>query len=941
MYVGMTDKKVMCMPIVNKGAADFAKRWKDKGDEKQDSQNFWRDLLSSVFGIANPERKVCFEKRVSLKNTSFIDVYIPETKVIIEQKSLGIDLEKAKKQSDGTELTPFGQAKRYNDELPYSEKARWIVTCNFERFLIYDLEKPKEDPTEILLKNFAKDYHLLEFLVKFKDEAIVREEELSVKAGEIVGTIYDALLKEYGENPTQQDYKSLNKLCVRLVFCLYAEDSGLFGDSGDAFCKYLQKFQASDLRREIIELFRVLDTPIERRNKFLQKDLAQFPYVNGSLFSVDEDLENIPNFSEELRDVLIKQAGEGFDWSGISPTIFGAVFESTLNPETRRSGGMHYTSIENIHKVIDPLFLDELRNEFHNIKSLKLSKSKRLKLEEFQRKLASLTFLDPACGSGNFLTETYLSLRKLENQILDELYHGSTFLGSDFVVSSPIQVSIGQFYGIEINDFAVSVAKTALWIAESQTIIDTEQILNTHIDFLPLKSYSNIVEANALRIDWNSVISKDKLNYIMGNPPFNGAMKMKEKRDDLVVVFPECKKTGEIDYVSGWFVKSAKFIKNSNIKCAFVATNSLCQGQSVGLVWKPLIADLGIKINFAYRTFVWESDSLRKAQVYCVIVGFSCNDLKNNKYIFDKKTTINASHINAYLADAPDIFVESRSTPISNVSKMHMGVMARDGGHLIMSEEEYKQYINAEPQGKSLIKQYMMGRELINNVKRYCFWLVDADPSLLKKCPILLKRIEKVRDVRLSSPAKETREFAKTPTLFCQLAQPKSNYIAIPTVSSERRMYIPIDFLTPDIIAGNKVYVIEGANKYHFGIISSIVHNAWMRVVAGRMKSDYNYSNTIVYNNFVWPDITEIQKEKIIKTAQAILDARDLYPNSSLADLYDPLTMPPELLKAHKANDKAVMALYGFDADATEETIVAKLMQMYSDKVKELQKSAK
>ena len=431
------------MPIVNKGAADFAKRWKDKGDEKQDSQNFWRDLLSSVFGIANPERKVCFEKRVSLKNTSFIDVYIPETKVIIEQKSLGIDLEKAKKQSDGSELTPFEQAKRYNDELPYSEKARWIVTCNFERFLIYDLEKPKDTPTEILLKNFAKDYRLLEFLVKFKDEQIIREEEISIKAGEIVGKIYDALLKEYGENPTQQDYKSLNKLCVRLVFCLYAEDSGLFGDSGDAFCKYLEKFQASDLRREIIELFRVLDMPIERRNKFLQKDLAQFPYVNGSLFSVDEDLENIPNFSEELRDVLIKQAGESFDWSGISPTIFGAVFESTLNPETRRSGGMHYTSIENIHKVIDPLFLDELRNEFHNIKSLKLSKSKRLKLEEFQRKLASLTFLDPACGSGNFLTETYLSLRKLENQILDELYHGSTFLGSDFVVSSPIQQPSG------------------------------------------------------------------------------------------------------------------------------------------------------------------------------------------------------------------------------------------------------------------------------------------------------------------------------------------------------------------------------------------------------------------------------------------------------------------------------------------------------------------
>lgn len=929
------------MPIINKGAADFAKRWKDKGDEKQDSQNFWRDLLSSVFGVANPERKVCFEKRVSLKNTSFLDVYIPETKVIIEQKSLGIDLEKAKKQSDGSELTPFEQAKRYNDELPYSEKARWIVTCNFERFLIYDLEKPKEDPTEILLKNFAKDYCLFEFLVKFKDEQIIREEEISIKAGEIVGKIYDALLKEYGENPTQQDLKSLNKLCVRLVFCLYAEDAGLFGDSGDAFCKYLAKFQASDLRREIIDFFKVLDTPVEKRNKFLQEDLAKFPYVNGSLFAVDEDLENIPNFSEELRDILIKQAAEGFDWSDISPTIFGAVFESTLNPDTRRAGGMHYTSIENIHKVIDPLFLDELNNEFKTILETKQSKSKKAKLEAFQRKLASLTFLDPACGSGNFLTETYLALRKLENQILDELYHGSTFLGADFVVSSPIQVSIGQFYGIEINDFAVSVAKTALWIAESQTIIETEQILNTHINFLPLKSYSNIIEANALRIDWNSVIPKEKLNYIMGNPPFVGHQwRTAEQQEDLKIAFHDLDKHGKLDYVCGWYNKAVDYINNTIISVAFVSTNSICQGESVGILWKHLF-NKDVFINFAYRTFIWNSEALDKAHVHCVIVGFSLKK-KNNNLLFTKNTIINASNINGYLVDAANVFIEARGKSINNsVPKMSKGSQPTDGGYLLLSEEEFKTLQQKE--SKELvdcIHPFMMGEDFIKGKHRYCLWFKDKSPSIFNKSSIVKERLKKISELRKKSPTKSVQECADTPYLFTQIRQPVTDYLAIPRVSSERRKYIPMGFLSKNIIAGDKLQYIASDSKCLFGILISSVHNAWMRVVAGRLKSDYSYSPA-VYNNFVIPELTDKQKENITKTAQAILEARALYPDSSLADLYDPLTMPPELLKAHKANDKAVMALYGFSADASEEEIVAKLMQMYSDKVKELQKSAK
>ena len=805
------------------------------------------------------------------------------------------------------------------------------------------MEKPKEPPTELLLKNMAKEYHLLDFLVKFKNEALIREEELSVKAGEIVGQIYDALLKEYGENPTPQDYKSLNKLCVRLVFCLYAEDAGLFGDSGDAFCKYLEKYQASDLRREIIDFFKVLDTPIEKRNKFLQEDLAKFPYVNGSLFAVDEDLENIPNFSEELRNILIKQAAEGFDWSDISPTIFGAVFESTLNPETRRAGGMHYTSIENIHKVIDPLFLDELNSEFKTILETKQSKSKKAKLEAFQRKLASLTFLDPACGSGNFLTETYLALRKLENQILDELYHGSTFLGSDFVVSSPIQVSIAQFYGIEINDFAVSVAKTALWIAESQTIIDTEQILNTHIDFLPLKSYSNIVEANALRIDWNSVIPKEKLNYIMGNPPFVGARLMSAwQKDDVTSIFGKAwNNLGNLDYVSCWYKRAFDFIENTNIKVGLVSTNSICQGENVANLWEPLFSN-GLHFDYAYRTFLWDSDATSKAHVYCVILGFSRTEDKKQPIIYDGNIQIQASNINGYLLDLPNVFIKSRTKPIcAGIPTIGIGNKPIDGGYYLFTESEKNEFIKKEPKSEKYFKKWYGSEEFVHNRPRYCLLLKDCPPSELKTMPKCLERIKLVKEYRASSKSPGTRKLSETPLKFHVENFPKSTFIIIPEVTTISRKYIPMGFMTPDVICSNLVKISSDAEIFHFGILESIVHMIWVKYVCGRLGNGYRYSKDVVYNNFVWPDVTESQKAKISKTAQAILDARALYPTSSLFELYDPLTMPPELLKAHKANDKAVLALYGFDADTSEEEIVAKLMQMYADKVKELQKKSK
>ena len=915
-----------------KSAKEFSEFWQGKGYEKGQSQAFWMSLLRDVFGIEHPESFISFEDQVHLDHTSFIDGYIPSTRVMIEQKSLGKNLNQAIKQSDGTLLTPFQQAKRYIAELPVSKHPRFVVTCNFEEFFVYDMEQPKGEPEVIKLQDLEKEYYRLSFLTKTENVHLKKEMEVSIKAGEIVGVIYDALLKQYYNAENEETLKSLNILCVRLVFCLYAEDAEIFGRN-NMFLDYMKQFEAKHFRKALIELFRVLDTKVEERDPYLEPDLAAFPYVNGGLFA-NENIE-IPNFTDEIRDLILEKASADFDWSEISPTIFGAVFESTLNPDTRRKGGMHYTSIENIHKVIDPLFMDNLDAEFKEICNIKVDKTKDTKLKAFQEKIANLTFLDPACGSGNFLTETYISLRKLENKVLFELQKGQIKIGA---VTNPIQVSIRQFYGIEINDFAVTVAKTALWIAESQMMKQTEDIVHMNLDFLPLKTYANIVEANALRIDWETVVPKEKLNYIMGNPPFVGAMWSKgNAREDLMTVFPECEKIGQIDYVTGWYVKAAKLINNTSIRCAFVSTNSICQGQQVYLVWKPMFEKFNTKIDFAYQTFRWDSEANIKAHVHCVIVGFSTNTLLVEKRIYNDNKYKICKNINGYLTEMDNIFVTSATEPICNVSKMHMGVMARDGGNLILDKNEYEEYVKKEPNGKKYIHPYMMGREFINNIERYCFWLVGANPTELKKCPILLERIEKVRQARLASSARETQALAETPTLFAQLAQPTNKFIAFPKVSSERRKYIPIGFLDKNTIVGDKIYVVENVGLYHFGILTSNVHNAWMRTVCGRLEMRYSYSNTIVYNNFPWCNPTDEQKAKIEKTAQGILDARALYPECSLADLYDDLTMPKELRKAHQENDKAVMEAYGFckkDENGkrtwlTESETVAKLMEMY------------
>ena len=911
-----------------RAAKAFSEYWKDRGDEKSDSQSFWLALARDVLGVAEPEKFILFEERVKLDHTSFIDGHIPSTHVLIEQKKKGLNLRSPIRQSDGTLLNPFQQAQRYSAALPYSQRPRWIITCNFEEFLIYDMEKPTGEPESILLKDLAKEYYRLQFLVEEKSELLHHEEQISIQAGEIVGKLYDAILKQYIHPDEKASLHSLNILCVRLVFCLYAEDSGIFGEHLK-FHNYIQSFAPKDVRRALIELFRVLDTKTEERDPYMDDVLASFPYVNGGLFA-DENIE-IPNFTQEIVDLLLHKASEDFDWSQISPTIFGAVFESTLNPETRRSGGMHYTSIENIHKVIDPLFLDELREEFDEIKALKVPKIRNDKAEAFRTKLASLTFFDPACGSGNFLTETYISLRRLENEALKLIYADQI---SWDVLDNVIKVSIGQFYGIEINDFAVTVAKTALWIAESQMMKETEEVLNTNLSFLPLKSYANIVEGNALQMDWESVVPKEKLNYIMGNPPFVGASMMTaEQKTEAVAIFGKGARVNSIDYVGAWYYKAANMVQGTAIRVALVSTNSITQGEQVAPMWKKLFSEYGIHIDFAHRTFRWDSEASLKAHVHCVIIGFSSAPNSRPKVIYSSERPTYADNINAYLISAPNVFIEPRSFSLSGAPKITYGNKPSDGGNLILSEEERNSLLEKDSNLAGCIRRYVGAKDFINSDEvRYCLWLKGVSPSIYRKNSEIMRRLEAVREMRLNSSAAPTRALAEKPYLFFSSPQTDSNYICIPEVSSERRKYIPIGFLDKNIIASNTVSIISDATLFHFGVLTSNVHNAWMRAVAGRLKSDYRYSGAIVYNNFPWPNPTVEQKAKIEETAQAILDARALYPDCSLADLYDEVAMPPELRKAHQANDRAVMQAYGFDVKTmTESTCVAELMKMYQE----------
>lgn len=935
----MPDKK---MTAQRAAAKQFTEYWQGKGYEKGQSQPFWLSLLRDVYGVEHPEEFISFEDQVHLDHTSFIDGSIPATHVLIEQKSLDKDLDAPILQSSGVKLTPFQQAKRYSAELSYSERPRWIVTCNFAQFRVYDMEHPNSEPAVIYLKDLEEDYYRLQFLVDTENTEIKKEEQVSFKAGELVGILYDKILEQYKNPSNPESLRSLNMLCVRLVFCLYAEDAGIFGEHGKFhdYLKHIAEHNISDVRRGLSDLFRVLDTKPEDRDPYMEEELASFPYVNGGLFA-DENIE-IPRFTEEIVQILLSKASEDFNWRDISPTIFGAVFESTLNPETRRSGGMHYTSIENIHKVIDPLFLRKLRIELNEIEEIAVTNQRRNRLEAFQKKLASLVFFDPACGSGNFLTETYLCLRRLENEVIEHLIalekgntQGQIMLAGARHID--IMVGIGQFYGIEINDFAVSVAKTALWIAESQMLEETEKILTQHLEFLPLTTNAFIHEGNALRMDWKEIVPVQRLSYIMGNPPFVGHQwRSAVQAEDMKIVFYDLPKHGKLDYVAAWYQKAADYMQGTRIQAAFVSTNSIVQGESVGILWKHLFQKKTVEIQFAYQPFAWASEAKSQATVHCVIIGFTCFHTIESKHLYENGRIQVASHINGYLLDAPDVFIQARGKPLTaGFPEMSKGSQPTDGGNLILSQEEKDQLIGKYPLAKSFIRRFVGSRDLINNEYRYCLWLKGVAPQEYRKIPEIMERLKVVTECRRKSPTASVRCDADTPMLFTQIRQPESDYLAVPEVSSENRRYVPISYLTSDIIGSNKLYIIPDASLYMFGIMISNVHMAWMRVVCGRLEMRYSYSPA-VYNNFPWPNPTDEQKAKIEQTAQAILDARALYPDSSLADLYDELTMPPELRKAHQNNDRAVMQAYGMPVrGTTESSCVAMLMEMYQKLVEQ------
>lgn len=891
----------------------FVEEWTGRGYEKGEAQAFWLSLLREILNISEPEKLIKFEVPVP---RGYIDALIEDTHVLIEQKSASVNLDS----------TAFQQAKNYNDALEYLWRARWIVTCNFQEFVIYDMNerKPESDPLRILLAELPNKAHLLDFLVDKDKLKLRKEEELSVAAGKVVDRLYETLKAGYLNPDSDETLQHLNKLCVRLVFCLYAESAGIFGKHG-RFTTFVET--ESDIRRGLRDLFKVLNTPENERDPYDDR-LNQFPYVNGGLFA--DDSVEIPRITERARDILLNEICN-FRWKDISPTIFGAVFESTINAKFRRRGGLHYTAQENILKVVEPLFLGALRRFYGQIKSLPVSQNRSRKLQEFQDTLASIKILDPACGSGNFLTASFISLRRLENEVLRELLGAQITLGE---IVNPVKVSIQQFYGIEVDDFAVAVAKTALWISELQMLAETAEIVHKPFEALPLRSYPNIHLGNALATDWGEICPHSELTYIVSNPPFVGkSFQSKAQKKDMSTVFADVKGYGNLDYVACWFKKAADFIQGTSIRCAFVSTNSICQGIAVPPLWKYLFAH-DIKLNFAYRTFKWQSETPDQAAVHCVIIGFSLLETLH-KLIFEGDKVWEVQTINAYLLDAPMVIVEPLGAPLNkDVLPMIVGSCPTDGGNLIIEADEFDDFIKREPRAQQFIHPYLGSDEFINGKKRFCLWLKDCPPSVLRKMPLVMQRVKAVRDFRLASKKAQTRRRADTPTLFAEDRYVAARSIFIPMVSSENRHYVPIGFTDAEVVVNNKALFIPNGDLYTFGILTSSVHMAWMKTVAGRLKSDYSYGVQTVYNTFPWCSPTPKQRAAIEETAKLILDTRNtlsdaLESPTSLADLYDPLTMPKSLLDAHRANDAAVKAAYGFSLSMSELEIVSALMELY------------
>ena len=903
----------------------FSDEWQGRGYEKGDTQKFWLALLREVLNVDESDKLIDFEKPVKIdKRTKFIDGYIAKTKVLIEQKALGVDLSKG----------AFAQANFYADNLPPSEKPRWIVTCNFAEFIIYDLAKMNSveyglgvkayKPLTFKLNELHFVYPRLKFFVDPNADPLP-EIEISLTAADIIKIIYEAFEENY-KWANVNGYKIfLDKLCTRLVFCFYASYAQIIDDK--KFFKYLAKFDGARRFDALQKMFAVLNTDKKERPADLDDELKNFPHINGKLFAEEIPLPKFNRFAGNPVDkITAADNPEKINWRKISPPIFGAMFESVLNDDTRRAGGMYYTSTDNIQKVIAPLFLDDLHKEFITATRCK---NRAQALLDLQDKIANLKFLDPACGSGNFLTATYLSLRELENKILKKL----RALKVKFP-ANPVRVSINQFYGIEIHDFAVAVAQVAMYIAENQMLQQTNDELAMNLAAFPLKNYAKIVCANALRVDWLEVFGEnapDNFDYIIGNPPFVGArMKSAAQTADIKHVFDGWQNVGNLDYVTCWYKKAADFIQGSAIRCAFVSTNSVCQGDQVGALWKNLFA-AGVHIDFAHRTFKWLNDSDNMAHVHCVVVGFSSAHNDKPKLIFDGDKVHVATNINAYLVDGENIFVESRNTPIQEgVPEIGIGNKPIDGGNYLFTPDEMEDFIKHEPDAEKYFHPWYGAEEFIRGKRRFCLWLGDLPLEEIKKMPLCRERVEAVKNYRLASKSAGTRKIAATPTRFHVENFPRGNYILVPSVSSERRRYIPMGFMPPSVIASNLVLVIRDATLYHFGVLTSSIHMAWVRTIGGRLESRYRYSKDVVYNNFPWCAVTLRRRQMIEETAQKILDVRAKFDGWTFAALYDPQTMPDELRLAHKANDYAVALAYGFEDFWTDEAaIVAELMKIY------------
>jgi hypothetical protein len=897
-------------------ATQFSKDWAGAFYEKGETQTFYNEFFN-IFGLTRRDVYVYYEKKITKLNntTGFIDVFWPG-KLLVEQKSLGRDLKKAR-----------DQATDYFLALKDEERPRYILLSDFQTFELLDLETREEN--RFSLSDLPKNIRLFAFIAGLETKTYKDQDEANIRAAWLMGQLHERL-EESGYTGA-----SLERFLVRVMFCLFADDTGMFAVP-DLFIRYMDDRTApdgTDVGPKLIQLFEVLNTPEDKRQTTLDEDLARFPYVNGGLFA---DPIRTPSFNTAMREALLQCCL--YDWSKVSPALFGSLFQTVMLPEEQRKGGAHYTSERNILKTIHPLFLDDLRAEFVKIRDSK-SSQRPAQLQRFLDKLAKLTFFDPACGCGNFLILAYRELRLLETEVLQALYPPDQQKLLDVTILS--RVDVDQFYGIEIEEFAARIAETAIYLVDHQMNVKLGALYGDYFARLPLKKSAHIHHGNALTTDWKTVIAPEHLSYILGNPPFVGSKYLSEKqRDEMAAVFGGIKGAGVLDYVTAWFFKAAQYIQGTDIKVAFVSTNSITQGEQVSVLWQPLLQKYGIHIHFAHRTFKWTLDEKRArgmtlAAVYVVIIGFAAHDT-DHKTLFDYETVtsdpvaVPAQNINPYLLDANNILAIARSNPISDIPILKNGNIPADGGNLILSKEEKLTLTQNNPETEKYIRPYIGAESFINGLERYCLWLVDAAPEELRGIAFIMERLQAVTKMRLESTKIETQEKAKTPSYFTYISQPKTgDYIVIPRTSSQNRDYIPIGILPCKSIASNDIQMVPNANFYHLGILTSTMHMSWVKVTAGRLKGDYRYSAKLTYNTFPWPTPTPAQETAIMEKAQAILTARAQFPSSTLADLYDPLTMPPVLLRAHQALDRAVDAAYRRAPFTTERERVAFLFERY------------